>query len=89
MFLTQVETLYATIVTPCQTQPDKAKAMTTRLRGANLVDTCHTKEAENKIDGRSVLMSGNKPPLEANGRIATNGVSWGDDVDPIDVETER
>ncbi|KIM81159.1 hypothetical protein PILCRDRAFT_24856, partial [Piloderma croceum F 1598] len=88
-----VETLYTTIDSLPDPQPDKAKAMTTRLRGASLVDTVppKAKKLENKIHKwqiRADVLARN-PHWEANGWIATNGVLWGDEVDPIDVEAEK
>jgi hypothetical protein len=67
--------------------------MTTRLRGAKLIDTVppKAKNLENKIRKwqiRADVLATN-PHWEANGRIATNGVSWGDEVDPVDVEAEK
>lgn len=74
-------------------QPDKAKAMTTRLRGANLLGTepPKSKKLNNKIrvwQIRSDLLEKN-PHWVSTGRIATNGVAWGDEADPVDVEAEK
>ena len=74
-------------------QPDKAKAMTTRLRGASLLgmEPPKSKKLNNKIrvwQIRSDLLEKN-PHWVSTGRIATNGVAWGDEEDPVDVEAEK
>ena len=74
-------------------QPDKAKSMTTRLRGASLLGTQppKSKKLTNKIrmwQIRSDLLEQN-PHWVSTGRIATNGVAWGDEADPIDIEAEK
>ena len=92
-FRIQVQTLYTTINSLPDPQPDKAKAMTTRLCGANLVDMVppKAKKLENKIRKWQICADilARNPHWEANGRIATNGVAWGDEVDPVDVEAEK
>src|SRR5882762_11121096 len=67
--------------------------MTTRIQGASLLGTQppKSKKLNNKIriwQIRSDLLEQN-PHWVSTGRIATNGVAWGDDADPIDVEAEK
>ena len=74
-------------------QPDKAKAMTTRLCGASLLGTepPKLKKLNNKIHMWQIcsdLLEKN-PHWVSTGRIATNGVAWGDEADPVDVEAEK
>ena len=74
-------------------QSDKAKSMTTRLCSASLLGTQppKLKKLTNKIrmwQIRSNLLEQN-PHWVSTGRIATNGVAWGDEADPIDIEAEK
>jgi len=74
-------------------QPNKAKSMMTRLRGTSLLGTepPKSKKLNNKIrvwQVRSDLLEKN-PHWVSTGRIATNGVAWGDEADPIDMEAEK
>jgi hypothetical protein len=67
--------------------------MTTRLRGASLLGTepPKSKKLNNKIrvwQVRSDFLEQN-PHWVSTGRIATNGVAWGDEADPIDMEAEK
>jgi hypothetical protein len=67
--------------------------MTTRIRGASLLgmQPPKSKKLNNKIciwQIRSDLLEQN-PHWVSTGRIATNGVAWGDDADPIDVEAGK
>lgn len=67
--------------------------MTTRIRGANLLgsEPPKSKKLKNKIrvwQIRSDLLEKN-PHWASTGRIAANGVAWGDEVDPVDVEAEK
>jgi hypothetical protein len=85
--------LYTTIDSLLDPQPEKAKAMTMKLCGANLINTVlpKVKKLDNKICKWQIHADvlARNPHWEANGRIATNGVSWGDEVDPVDVEAEK
>ena len=74
-------------------QPNKAKAMTTRLHGASLLRTepFKSKKLNNKIHVwqiHSNLLEKN-PHWVSTGWIATNGVAWGDEVDSADMEAEK
>ena len=74
-------------------QPDKAKSMTTRLCSASLLGTQppKLKKLTNKIcmwQIHSDLLEQN-PHWVSTGQIAPNGVAWGDEVDPIDIEAEK
>ena len=89
----QAQNLYDAIDSLADPQPDKAKAMTTRLRGASLLrmEPPKSKKLNNKIrvwQIRSDLLEKN-PHWVSTGQIATNGVAWGDEEDPVDVEAEK
>lgn len=67
--------------------------MTTRLHGATLLGTepPKSKKLNNKIrmwQIRNDLLEQNLHWV-STGRIATNGVAWGDEADHIDVEAEK
>lgn len=89
----QVQDLYTKIDSLADPLPDKAKLMTTRIRGAILAgaEPPKSKKLANKIriwQVRSDLLEKN-PHWALTGRIAANGVAWGDETDPVDVEAEK
>lgn len=73
--------------------PDKAKSMTNRVRGE--VCTGSKPAPAKKLKNRIRIWQVRPELLEANphwistGLVATNGVLWGDESDPVDVEEEK
>jgi hypothetical protein len=67
--------------------------MTTRLRGASLLGTepPKSKKLNNKICVWQICSDLLEKNLHwvSTGQIATNGVAWGDEADPVDVEAEK
>jgi hypothetical protein len=74
-------------------QLDKAKSMMTSICGASLLgmQPPKSKKLNNKIrmwQIHSDLLEQN-PHWVSTGKIVTNGMAWGDEADPIDIETEK
>ena len=84
--------MYDTVDTQPDPNPDKAKAMTVRIRGSPLVGTKPPSvfKLENRIrvwQVKPILIEENHHWL-TTGRVAASGKAWGDDEDPIDVKLE-
>lgn len=91
--LGQVQALYDTIDGRRDPNPDKAKIMTDRVRGEVLLESVPSKAK--KLTNRIRIWQIKPALLEANphwistGRIAKNGMAWGDEEDPVDVDVEK
>ncbi|KAF7979472.1 hypothetical protein HWV62_42295 [Athelia sp. TMB] len=85
-----VQTLYDEIDRRHDPNPDKAKIMTDRVRGDVLVNSEPPKAKKLAMKIRVWQVADEKlkanPHWLSNGRIAENGVLWGDEEDPVDID---
>lgn len=91
--LVQVQSLYDEIDLCRDPNPDKAKLMTDRVRGNARVDSEPPKAKKLAMKIRVWQVAAERseanPHWLTTGRIASNGVLWGDAEDPVDVDEEK